>query len=304
MSAILDVLVNNILPIFLVAGFGYLLRKRVPELDKRTVTRLTFYVLSPCLVFSALASSELSGSEIGRIALVAALSILAMGVIGYGLGRLLRFGREALILLTLASMFSNVGNMGLPFNQLRYGDAGVARAVIFMFVSAVIVYTAGVFITSLGRQAPLKALTGTLKLPVVYAVLSALLLYALNIALPAPIMAGIDIAGAGAIPVMLILLGMNLADAGGIRQWRVTLTASASRLIIAPVVTLAIASVAGLHGLARNITIVEAAMPVAVATIVLTSEYDVDPETMTGIVVFSTLASPITLLGAVTLLGL
>ena len=41
-SAILDVLVNNILPIFLVAAFGFLLRRRVPGLSKQTVTRVTF----------------------------------------------------------------------------------------------------------------------------------------------------------------------------------------------------------------------------------------------------------------------
>ena len=36
-------------------------------------------------------------------------------------------------------------------------------------------------------------------------------------------MTAVDITGSGAIPVMLLLLGMNMADAGGITEWRVTL---------------------------------------------------------------------------------
>ncbi|MCO5191860.1 MAG: AEC family transporter [Anaerolineae bacterium] len=304
MSAILDVLVNNILPIFLVAAFGFLLRRRVPGLSKQTVTRVTFYVLSPCLVFSSLVSTQLTGSEIGRIAFVAAASILIMGGIGWGIGRMLRFGREDIILLVLAAMFGNIGNMGLPFNQLRYGDDGVARAIIFMFVSAVLVYTIGVFVTSLGKHSWRSALTGTLRLPVVYAVALALLFYSLPISVPAPVMTAVDITGSGAIPVMLLLLGMNMADAGGITEWRVTLSAATAKLIIAPLVTFGIALAIGLTGLARNVSIIESAMPVAVATIVLTTEYNVKPETMTGIVVFSTLLSPITLLGMITLLNL
>jgi predicted permease len=303
-AAILDVLVNNILPIFLVAGFGFVLRKRIPDLVNRTITRLTFYVLSPCLVFSSLVSSQLKGAEIGRIALAATIGILLMGVIGYGFGRILRFGRTEMILLILAAMFSNVGNMGLPFNQLRYGEAGISRAIIYMFISSVIVYTVGVFITSLGKQTWQQALKDTFKLPIIYAVLSALIVYGLAIPVPQPIMSGITIAGEGSIPVMLILLGMNMADANGAIKWRVTLPAVATRLMIAPLVAALVAILLGLQGFARNVTIIEAAMPVAVASIVLTTEFDVEPETMTGIVVASTLLSPITLLVIITILGL
>jgi predicted permease len=303
-SAILNVLVNNILPIFLVAGFGFLLRRRVPGLSKQTVTRVTFYVLSPCLVFSSLVSTQLTGSEIGGIAFVAAMSILIMGVIGWGIGRMLRFGREEIILLVLASMFGNIGNMGLPFNRLRYGNDGMARAVIFMFVSSILVYTVGVFVTSLGSKPWRSALVGTLKLPVVYAVVAALIFYSLSLTVPAPIMTAIDIAGSGAIPIMLLLLGMNMADAGRIAEWRVTIPAVTAKLIISPLVATVIALAIGLTGLARSVTIIESAMPVAVASIVLTTEYNVKPETMTGIVVVSTLLSPLTLLGIIAILNL
>jgi predicted permease len=209
-----------------------------------------------------------------------------------------------MILLILAAMFSNVGNMGLPFNQLRYGDGGISRAIIYMFISSVIVYTIGVFVTSLGQQSWQKALMSTAKLPVIYAVLSALIIYGTGIQVPQPLMNGITIAGQGAIPVMLILLGMNMADANGAIKWRVTIPSVAARLMIAPIVAALVAMLIGLQGLARNVTIIEAAMPVAVASIVLTTEFDVEPETMTGIVVISTLLSPITLLAIITILGL
>lgn len=63
MNVFLYVLTQNILPIMLVASFGYLLRRRF-NIHTTTLSTIVFYVLSPCLVFSSLATSELPGGEV------------------------------------------------------------------------------------------------------------------------------------------------------------------------------------------------------------------------------------------------
>jgi predicted permease len=142
------------------------------------------------------------------------------------------------------------------------------------------------------------------RLPVVYAILAAIAVYFLQVELPRPLLSAIDIAGAGAVPVMLILLGMQLADTKQIKSVRVTLAASGVRLLIGPLVGALIATIIGLQGVSRASSILEASLPAAVAPIILTTEFNLQPETMTSIVAFSTVLSPLSLVTAIWLFGL
>ena len=53
MNAVLQVIYQNVLPIFLVASLGFFLRRQM-GVDTKMVSRVAFYGFSPCLVFSSL----------------------------------------------------------------------------------------------------------------------------------------------------------------------------------------------------------------------------------------------------------
>ncbi len=303
MSIFLDVLIQNILPILLVASFGFLLRRRI-ELHLGTLTGLVFNVLSPCLVFSSLVSSRLSGSELALLAAFALINILVMGGLAFGLARLLRLARGETAALLVVVMFVNGGNYGLTLLQLRYGDDGIGRGVVYYVTSTLLFYTLGVFIASMGRQTWRASLRRMTRLPAVYAALLALIVYELNITIPQPILRGITVAGNGAIPVMLIILGAQMADLRRGEPTRYVWPTLGLRLLIGPLIGVAVASVLGLAGLDRSAMIIQAGMPTAVFTLVLASEFDLPSQVVARIVVFSTLISPLTLAATITLLGL
>ncbi len=298
-----DVFVNNIAPIFLVAALGFALR-RVWGVEKRALAQIAFYGLSPCLIFSVLVKAEISPAELTRLSAFALLSIVAMGGLAWGAGRLMRLERSENMALVLVAMFSNAANYGLPLNQLRYGPAGVAHAVPYVVVSGVLVYTLGSFIASLGQQPWRQALVDLARLPVIYAAAIALVIYGGRIALPPFVMQGIDLAAAGAIPAMLVLLGMQLADWRAVDQWRLLLPALGLRLIISPLVAGVVVVILGLTGQSRATSILEASMPAAVAATIVASEYDLHPEAVAGAVVLSTLISPLTLTAIIQLYGI
>lgn len=150
MNVFLHVLSQNILPIMLVVSFGYLLRRRF-VLDSGTLSNVVFYVLSPCLVFSSLATSHLPTDELAGLVAFATLAILVSGGLAFGLSRVLRLARLETATLLIAVMFVNGGNFGLTLLQLRYGDAGLSRGVVYYVTSTVLVYTLGAGIASLGR---------------------------------------------------------------------------------------------------------------------------------------------------------
>jgi hypothetical protein len=76
------------------------------------------------------------------------------------------------------------------------------------------------------------------------------------------------------------------------------------RLVIGPLMAVGIAILLGLEGLGRSTSIIEASMPPAVFTTILATEFDLQPTAVTGIVVLSTLLSPLTVAATITLLGL
>lgn len=62
-----------------------------------------------------------------------------------------------------------------------------------------------------------------------------------------------------------------------------------------PLVALLVARLLGLTGVARQAAVLQASMPAAVATTVLAVEYDLDAMLVSGVVVLTTVLSPLTL---------
>lgn len=273
-------------------------------LSTKVLSSLTFYALSPALAFSALVNNQLNNGEFLQIAAFAVISSFAMGLIGLVLGTLLRLSRSGIVAVILVLMFANGGNFGLTLNELRYGEEGLARAIVFYVMSTIILFTFGVFLSSMGRSSARESLIRLVKLPAVYAVVLAVVVYTFNINVPVPLMRGIEITGAGAIPVMLIVLGMQIADVNSIEGVWVSIPASLARLLIAPFIAVLVAGLIGLSGLSRSTSIIEASMPTAVFTTILATEFNVRPRLVTSTVAISTLLSAITLPLVITLLEL
>ncbi|NKQ37454.1 MAG: AEC family transporter [Chloroflexi bacterium] len=303
MNNIVFVLSQNILPIFIVASFGFALQRWI-GIDKKSLSSVVMNVLSPALVFVSLVNSQVPTGELANLALFAALNILFMGAIGLVVARLLRLSRVDMVALLIVIMFVNGGNYGLTLNQLRYGDDGLARAVAYYTTSTVLLYTLGIFIASMGKMTWRQSLRRLVRFPAVYAAVLAIVVYNFGLTVPAPLMRGIEIAGAGAIPVMLLVLGAQLADLRGVTDVRLTLTAVPLRLLVGPLVGVLVAAFLGLTGLGRSTSIIEASMPPAVFTIILATEFELKPPVVTGVVVIATLLSPFTIATVITVLGL
>lgn len=282
---------------------GFVIRTRL-NIDVRSVSRVSFYVFSPALVFSSLVNTSLSGEELVNLALFAVIFILSMGAVTLGFSLLLRLSRADTTAMLLVVMFANIGNYGLTLNQLRYGQAGLERAIIIFIVSTMLVFTLGVFIASLGKSSWRHSLLRVLTLPSFFAVTLALIVYWMSISIPGPVMRGIELAGDAAIPTMLIVLGMQLANLRDLSRLRLAIPASLIRLMIGPVVAVILASIVGIQGLSRSTAIIEASMPTAVINTILATEFEVRPGLITSTVVLSTLLSAFTIPLVILILGL
>lgn len=274
------------------------------RVDVSSLSSVVFNVLSPCLVFSSLASSQLPGDELLELVIFSTLVMLVMGALGVTLARILRLDRAHTASLLMPVMFVNSGNYGLTLLLLRYGDAGISRGVVYYVTTSLMMYTVGALIASLGKVSWREAPRRMSRMPAVYAAILAIVVYNLGITLPGPIMRGITIAGTGAIPLMLLVLGMQIADLkpedGDARVWPFV----GLRLVVGPVVGLGVAALIGLQDISRSAMIVQSAMPAAILNIIIAAEFGLSISSVARMVVFSTLLSPLTIALTITAQGL
>ena len=307
MTAILaywTIFYNNILPIFIAAGGGFALGRTVQP-DLRSTSRLAFYLFSPCLVFASVTGSTLSGTDFGHVAVYVLVIIGLMTLIALVCGLALRLDTRQRASLIVAAIFVNGGNYGLAVTKFAFGDEALARAVIYYTFSTLAVYTLGVLVASWGQRPLGSVLRHGLTLPTTYALVAAGLVRLTGFSLPLPAERAVSLLSQAAVPVMLVILGLQMAQT---RTWPrarlgLMLLACFLQLVVAPLVGLWLASLMGLRGPTYQAAILETAMPTAVITTILAVEYDLDSAFMTGTVLLSTLLSPLTLTPLIAYLG-
>ena len=112
MSDLFYQFLNNLAPIILIAGSGYILGKQF-KIDARSFSQVVFYFFSPCLVYNSLAKNQLSERDFLSVAGFAITIVIILGLLSWSVGSALRLDRHILAALMITTMFDNAGNMGL-----------------------------------------------------------------------------------------------------------------------------------------------------------------------------------------------
>jgi len=288
-----DIFTADLLPVFVIAGVGFLLARLV-SVDVRTVSRLTFHALAPALVFNVLVTSTLDSVQSGRMALFYVLVTVSTAALARLAAIPLRLDRRALIAFMLVVVCSNSGNYGLPVALLAFGREALAYASVYFISSSIFSYTGGVLLAASGRRRVRDALLGIARVPAVYAAIAAAVMMSLGIQTPAVIIRPIGMLSDAALPMMVLVLGMQLERATMPERPMVVAVAVVLSLIVTPLAAIGLAHVAGLEGAAFQAGVLQASMPTAVITTILALEFDVLPNFVTSVVCVATLLSPLT----------
>jgi len=294
MNLLISILMSDILPVFAIAGAGFLLA-RYAAVQVKTVARVVFYSLLPCLAFRLLVTSSALGSNVGRLMLLAVVIIGAMGLVGYFVGRGLRLDSKSLRAFMMVVMFSNAGNYGLPVVRFAFGSEALTYATIFFLTGSATTYVVSAFFAGSRRGNLVGALDKIWRMPSLYGVALALFVLARGWPVPDAIMRPITLLSDAALPVMILVLGMQLERAVWPARPGIVMLAVAISLLVAPFVALGLATVLGITGAARQAAVILSSMPVAVVTTILSLEFELAPDFVTSAVFVSTVASPLTL---------
>ncbi len=317
------VITEVILPIFSIIILGFLL-KRLGGVEPRPFSRTQLYILSPALVFSAMARAD--GMTLTVLEIFLYIAILSGVILGaaQGIAYLMRGTREDRQAMSLAAVFMNSGFYGIPVCMLAFGDIGFVYATAYVVASATLQSTLGIFIASAGRRRVPEALLTVIKVPLIWAIVAARLLAHFD-ALPSePFMKMINLLGQSAIPLGLLLLGMQLegvvrdlwsrkaalsgaatvpagtdaADscpAPGMSYIHGGLIAAALRIVGGFFVALVVIRLFDFEPTLKKVILVESSMPTAVNAVVYATEFRCGPKLVAVGILAATVGSMATI---------
>ncbi|HAF71488.1 MAG: Auxin Efflux Carrier [Acetothermia bacterium 64_32] len=292
-----------LVPVFLIVGAGWALGRRL-RLDPLPLARLTFWILSPALIFESLRTAQLPAENYGIVVGFVVAHYLAMFLLSLPLRRLLFPGDPgAQAVASLVLVFGNCGNLGLPILLFAYGQPGFDVGVVFLVTNTALLATLGVAIASWeGRGSWKKLPASLLTVPWLYAVVGALLVRRFW-ELPAWVSRATELLSQGTIPVLLLLLGLELARIQPRRIAGAAIWLAALRLGLASLLSWGLASLFGATGVVRGSLILEGSVPTAVNSFLLALQFRRRPELAAGALLLSTALSVGTLYLTLLLLG-
>lgn len=291
----ISVFYNIILPILIVASFGVLLQKLRPS-SLGFLSPALLYILSPCLVIDGIINANLPTNVSVKIVTASISCSLVMLVLGVGIANLSKMAKDTKSSFVLASTFPNAGNMGIPISFLAFGEVGLSVALIIFVAQGIISWPLGTLIVARGQTIGWKEpLMQVLKLPTIYAVPIALFIRFINFSIPSNLYRPIDMMADAAIPCMLLLLGYQLSNGLKEINFKDLVLMNITRLIFSIPIVFSITIAFDITGMAQNTLIVMAAMPTAVFTVLLATEFGTKGQYVANSVITSTLLSMITL---------
>lgn len=288
-----QVLIDVLLPIFLIFGVGYILGRK-KHVEPRPIAHVSIYVLLPSLVFT----SFLNGDVLSSLAVTGVYITVFTGVM-YVLSvvtcRLLKFDRALESAFLLSVLFTNSGNYGVPFCKFAFGEEGMVNALVYMMYGSVIMYTLAVYIASRGKCSVKESFTNIFKIPLIYAVVIASVFSYFSVGVPSFIVKPLELLGSAAIPVTMILLGIQLSRTTVQKNYMPLAVSTVFRLVLSPLVGILITSIMGVEGLLRSVLILECSMPTAVNAALIAIEFDAKPGFVSTVVLVSTVLSILSL---------
>lgn len=275
-------LVATLVPLFALIAIGFGWERLRRPYDTQLISNLVMTIGAPCLVFSTLSKLQLKPATLLTMGAATALCLTLLttaGLVTVGVARLpMRTYLPPLI-------FGNVGNLGLALCFFAFGKEGLALAIVYYAISSALLFTLGSWLWSGSTRPQLF-----FQIPVIYAVFLSIPVILFHWSVPLWLSRPITLIGQITIPLMLVTLGVSLAKLKIQRVKRVA-TFSVLRLALGFGAGVAAAQILDLQGAARDVTVLESTMPVAVFNYVFAARYEREPEEIAGVVVVSTLLS-------------
>ena len=274
-----------IAPIFLIVLIGFFVGK-LKKIDIDPLVSLVIYIAAPSLIITSIANADIAAGEFLSISLVALVIMLIASILAFFVIKVFRIPHLGLF---LPMVFGNTGNLGFPVLLLSFGAEGLARGIAYDVVSGVLLFSMGVYIINKNRD-----IKEIFRIPLLYAVVAGLFLNAMNLQLPPFLATSLELIGGIAVPAMLLMLGYRLAHVK-MESWKWASIAAVFKMGVGFALAFLALRLFPFPVMSANAIQLEAAMPAAVMSSLLSEKYKRDSDVVASTVLLSTVLSLVTI---------
>ena len=290
-------------PLFTLIGCGYVLGRR-RRVDTESLADVALYVCVPFLLFSALVRHPITGVAAAQVlAWQAGMYLLSTPVI-WLLAHALSWDRPTRSAVTLSIPTVNVASYGVPVVLFALGDEALSIVMLLFVYGNVFASSLGVYIAAGGRQRPQQALSSVFKLPLIYTAALAIGINAWGLPIPEWMLSTSDLIGKAGPILAIVLLGVQVSRIRVDSEQKVVLGgAILAKISIGPLIGVGLTFLIGAQGAVRDVLLICSCLPTAINALVLTTRFNARPELLGGILIGSTLWSPLNLMAVLYWLG-
>lgn len=296
---------NMSLPLFILIGLGYLLRRKgmfTEEYVSRT-SSLVYYVLLPAKLFLDMVTADVYAAFEGRYVAAVVAGCLLQFAMAWILGDLLCRDRGKQGAFDQACFRGNFAYLGLVLIQNLYGDRAVVLTAVIMVIMLPAYNIQGAILLTVkgsrGRVDVKGLLLQIFKNPMVLSLLAGMPFALLKIQLPFVVTKSLGYLSGCVSTIALLVVGASTRTDVIRDNFRLLLKACAVKLVVVPAALFALSMGMGLRP-AQVVTLtIVAAMPSAVNCYIVADKMGADKALSCGAVVLSHALSIFTLTGLV-----
>lgn len=287
-------------PLFALILLGFVLVRylRWPESVGDALGRFVFTIALPAMLLN-LTSNLANLPPLDPRVLIAYFggylaAFFALRLLG---PRLLGYEPVAAAVFGTAAIYGNIVLLGLPLISSVLGQNGLATAVPIIAVNSIVMWSLATIAVELARGDGLSFQSlsaigkGFFSNPLIVAMLGGALISLLGLTIPAPIRATLQLLQDSAVPLALVTMGMGLAGyriASGLRD---ALVMSVAKLIVLPILVVALALAIGLPPLETQVLALLASAPMGVNAFLISRRFGALQGEVSTAMLVSTLAS-------------
>ena len=279
MQALLDV----ILPVFVVIGFGYLAvwRGWFSEAGVDGLMKFTQHFAIPCLLFTAIARLDLGQHFDWRLLVSFYTGALAGFLCGlFGARLIFRRAWEESVAIGFCCLFSNSVLLGLPITERAYGMDALQANYAIIAVHSPFCYGIGISVMEIARARGFagpalvaKVLRAMFSNALILGIAAGFAVNLLNIPLPGPLNDGLDMMVRAALPAALFGLGGVLVRYRPEGDLRIVLYVCLVALLVHPLITRGLGAALSLPTDALRSATLTAAMAPGINTYIFANMY-------------------------------
>jgi predicted permease len=293
-----------IAPLFLIIFATAIVQKikGVPDSWESTLNSFALNVGLPALIFTALANTRFTFLEELPLLITNSALIIGSFVVAFIVGKLLKFKPSTFRTIFICLGFSNTAYLGIPVLTQTQGEAVLPAASLIVAVYVFWMFTIGLGMLSYTqlkskKDVVVKVLKNLVKNPQLIAVALGLIVSGLHFQIPDIVNNAMSMLAASVTPMVLIVIGLFIGKSkfGNIKKWIPILIFSAFTLIAFPGALYLATHYFNLTGEIFKISIIDAAMPLAITPFALADQFNLDKNFIARSIVLSTILSVITI---------